>query len=124
MTLSAVVMGVAGIVLSFLPQELLGYFNKTTPVQTEVLTVQILGALYFAFAMVNWTAKANLIGGIYGRPIAIGNLAHFTIGSLALLKGYTSINNSYFLIPTIAYIVFAVCFAVVFFRHPLKENEA
>lgn len=124
MTASAIVMGVTGITLSFLPQELLGYFNKTTPAQTDVLTVQILGALYFAFAMLNWTAKANLIGGIYARPIAIGNLTHFTIGSLALLKGYVSSHNNHILIPTIAYVVFAICFTIVFFRHPLKEKEA
>jgi len=40
----------------------------------------------FGFAMINWTAKTSLLGWIYGRPIPIGNFAHYAIAALALLK--------------------------------------
>ena len=70
--------------------------------------------------MVNWTAKANLIGGIYARPIAIGNLTHFTIGALALIKGYFSNHDMIILTLSVIYTVFAILFAIVFFRHPVK----
>jgi hypothetical protein len=30
-------------------------------------------------------AKGATLGGIYGRPIVIGNLVHFTMGALVLL---------------------------------------
>ena len=121
MTVSALAMGITGIILSFLPHEVLGYFNATTTV-SDPLILQILGALYFAFAMVNWTAKANLIGGIYARPIAIGNLTHFMVGSLALIKNYFSRHDG----PTtlmfaLVYMIFAVLFSIVFFRHPVKS---
>ena len=121
MTVSALAMGITGIILSFLPNEVLNYFNATTTV-SDPLILQILGALYFAFAMVNWTAKANLIGGIYARPIAIGNLTHFIVGSLALIKNYFSQHDD----PTtlmfaLVYIIFAVLFSIVFFRHPVKS---
>jgi Na+-driven multidrug efflux pump len=86
MTLSSLIMGVVGIILLFFPHELLNYFTSGGEVILSALVLQILGALYFAFAMVNWTAKPNLIGGIYGRPISIGNLLHFSVGALALLK--------------------------------------
>ena len=70
--------------------------------------------------MINWTAKANLIGGIYGRPIAIGNLTHFFIGSMALMK-----SGVLFLLPlTIIYSVMAVVFFIVFVTHPVKEQPS
>ena len=78
------------------------------------LLVQLLGALWFAFAMVNWTARGSLIGGIYNRPVAIGNLTHFVIGAFALGKDGT-------LMPVaIVYALFAVAFAFLFFRSPVS----
>jgi hypothetical protein len=85
MTSSAVAMGALGAAASFLPQEILqrAGLASTGP---AVLGVQVLGALYLGFAMLNWMARANLIGGIYGRPVAMGNLLHFTVAALALVK--------------------------------------
>ena len=84
MTASALVMAALGLAATFLPQEIAAYLGAST---TLPLLIQILGALYVAFAMLNWTAKDSLIGGIYNRPIAIGNLVHFLIAALALGKG-------------------------------------
>jgi hypothetical protein len=69
--------------------------------------------------MVNWTAKANLIGGIYARPIAIGNLTHFVVGGLALTKNYFSQHDLTILMFAFIYVVFAVLFSIVLFRHPV-----
>ncbi|MBK8302789.1 MAG: hypothetical protein IPK98_05060 [Chloracidobacterium sp.] len=85
MTVSAVLMAVSGLALTFFPADLLKY-TGTDPNGLLLLILQILGGLYFAFAMLNWTAKSNLIGGIYSRPVAIANFTHFLIGGLALLK--------------------------------------
>ncbi len=122
MTASSVIMGINGIVLSFMPHETLSYFGSDQSGMNPLI-LQLMGALYFAFAMVNWTAKANLIGGIYGRPIAIGNLAHFMIGALALSKSYLSSHNSRMLLPSLLYIIFGVLFGIVFFRHPIKKED-
>lgn len=116
-------MGVTGIVLSFLPQEILHYLNPANGTVLDALVLQILGATYFGFAMINWTARANLIGGIYGRPLAIGNLTHFTIGALALAKRYFSSHELTILPLSIGYGVFAILFAIVFFRHPIKDKN-
>lgn len=123
MTLSAIVMGVTGIILSFFPKEILSYVTSTTGTILDALVLQILGALYFGFSMVNWTAKANLIGGIYGRPVAIGNLMHFAMASLALTKGYFSNSEWIILILAAIYIAFAFSFAIVFFTHPVQEKN-
>jgi hypothetical protein len=119
MTVSALIMGLTGIMLSFLPHEVLSFLNGSAGTALDPLIIQLLGALYFAFAMVNWMAKGALIGGIYARPIAIGNFTHFTIGALALVKGYGSA-SSFVLGVSIVYIALAILFGIVFFRHPVK----
>jgi hypothetical protein len=123
MTLSALTMGVAGIILSFMPHEILRYVGSTTITILDPLVLQILGAVYFGFGMVNWTAKANLIGGIYGRPIAMGNFCHFAIGGLALIKGYFSKPEMTLLTLSIVYIGFGILFGVVLFRHPISDKK-
>lgn len=122
MSLSALVLGAAGIALSFLPDELYKLFSAGLPTRVETIVLQLLGALYFAFAMTNWTARANLIGGIYARPVAIGNLCHFTIAALAMMKALLS-GATILWIPTLIYSVFALAFAAIFFTHPVKEKS-
>ena len=88
-----------------------------------LLILQILGGLYFAFAMLNWTAKSNLIGGIYSRPVAIANFAHFLIGALALTKGFFVTERTIF-VGAIAfvYVVFALVFGKITFWPPQKSK--
>ena len=122
MTWSAILMGGIGIVCSFLPQEILQYFSRGSTTALDPLIIQILGALYFASAMINWTAKANLIGGIYARPIAVGNFTHFAVGAFALGKGYLHSQYHTILVPALIYGIFAVVFGIILFSHPIKSK--
>lgn len=124
MTSSAIAMGLIGIALSFMPHEILNFLSAGNVAVLDAVVLQVLGALYFGFGLMNWTAKANLIGGIYGRPLAIGNLSHFVVGALALIKGYYAEQNAWVGIMTCVYIVFPVLFTIVFFRHPVKASSA
>jgi hypothetical protein len=122
MTSSAILMGLAGILLSFLPQEIGAYMQWG---ETNPIILQILGALYFGFAMVNWMSRGNLIGGIYNRPLAVGNFSHFLIVALALIKvSMKSSLSSSLIAITIAYSLFAIAFGYIFFTHPVKESQA
>ncbi len=121
MTGSALLMLAAGITLIFAPEEISSaLFHSSLP--ANILFAKILGALYFGFGMVNWTSRANLIGGIYARPIAIGNLTHFTVGALALVKTTFTQALPLLWIITGIYVLLAVGFGVVFFTHPLEDN--
>lgn len=114
---SALVLGVAGVAASFLPYELLRAVGVAATGPLPVL-VQLLGALWFAFAMVNWMARGSLIGGIYNRPVAIGNLTHFVIGALALVKYAVGAGGVLWAVAAV-YAIFAIAFAMVFFRSPV-----
>ncbi len=111
-------MALAGLVLQFFPHEFLSYFGASADGPVSIF-MQLLGALYLGFAMTNWMAKAVLIGGIYARPLAIGNLAHFTVGALAIIKyAFSAGSEPVIWIAALIYTIFAVLFGIVFVTHP------
>jgi hypothetical protein len=117
MVASSLALGLAGIAASFAPSELLRALGSTAADPLPVL-IQLLGGLYVAFAITNWTAKDNIIGGIYARPISLGNCVHFLAGSLALAKQQFSQGVSLpLMVVLIAYTLFAVCFIWLVFGH-------
>jgi hypothetical protein len=120
MTVSSVMLLAAGIAITFLPQEILAHFTAQ-PNQELTITLQILGAFYFAFGMVNWLAKESLLGGIYGRPIVVGNVTHFLIGALALVKGITLHNSILLWIAAAVYAVFTAAFTLVMYTQPTQK---
>lgn len=120
MIISAVIMGIAGIVLSFLPQEIAEYIGSAA---ISSIMLQMMGALYFGFAMLNWTAKSNLIGGIYSKPVALANFAHFFIGGLALLKlAFNESDLLYIWIAGTIYWSFGILFSYVLFTNPALKK--
>ncbi|MEZ4425224.1 MAG: hypothetical protein R3E98_17635 [Gemmatimonadota bacterium] len=86
MTFVAVLFGVAGVALTFLPAELAQWAAGASPGPGGLLVLQVMGALYFAFAMVAWTARGSVLGGIYGRAVTIGNLTYALVAGLALAR--------------------------------------
>jgi hypothetical protein len=124
MTASALFLGIMGILLSFLPNEITSYLNVEPNIIT-ILFLKILSALYLGFAILNGMAKGTLIGGIYNRPIALGNLMHFGVGAIALFKIFRNIktHSEIFITLTILYVIFAILFAYVFKTNPTKVTK-
>lgn len=124
LTSSAIILGLIGLVLTFLPQETLQYFNRE-PNSMLILITQITGAFYFAFAMLNWMSKGALMGGIYNRPVAVANLTHFMIAGLALLKSIAANSDLPVVVYVLAliYTIYGLVFAFVLFRHPANKND-
>jgi hypothetical protein len=122
MAVSASFLGLVGIALSFLPQEVANYCGLP---QSSSIVLQVCGSLYFGFATLNWMAKGNLIGGIYSKPVAVANFAHFLIGGLALLKyTFPATITSYMWIPVVVYLAFAILFGYVLLFNPVPNTKA
>lgn len=119
MTTSALFMGIIGLLLSFLPNEIAHYL-AVEPNSITILFFMLISSLYLGFAMLNWMAKGTLIGGIYNRPIAIGNLMHFVVGAIALGKVASSIKSHSEIVISLAviYVIFAFLFLYIFRRNP------
>ncbi len=124
MIASAAFLAALGTGLNFLPNEIaqLAKIETTRPIQ---LILQLLGALYFAFAMLNWMAKGSLIGGIYNKPINTANFTHFTIGAITLIKLVSSNPNqpTGIWVLTVSYSIFSILFGILFYRHPTNKTS-
>ncbi len=122
-TLSAVILGLIGICLIFLPNDI-AHFIRIDSAKFIPLILQLLGAVYFAFAVLNWIAKDSLIGGIYNRPIAVGNFTHFFTGGLVLFKEASSVHlPSIIWLICILYLLLALSFGSLLFKHPITKTK-
>ena len=116
MSVSSGMLGLAGIFTLFAPDVLLTILHVPAAKSLSVL-VQLLGALYFSFALMNWTAKDSAIGGIYARPVSLANFSHFFSGTLILAKYLLSDEfNLVVLLVTLLYASFAIIFYWLVFR--------
>lgn len=124
MITSALLLGIAGIGFTFLSQEASKSLNIETN-QLSILFFQILGALYLSFAILNWMSKNIIIGAIYGKPLIIGNLIHFLVGALALIKilPNTEANFKFILVLTLLYSVMACSFGYLMLSNPKVVNK-
>jgi len=124
MTSSALTLGTSGIILTFIPETILNLLTINSN-EAALFMMQIIGALFFAFGMLNWMTKASVIGGIYNRPIAVANFTHFLIAGLALTKGLIANPKLPFIIWVIGgfYFIFMILFGLILFRHPITETK-
>ena len=120
MTATSITTGAAAVALSFLPQEILASTGMQASV-AGVLVLQVTGALYLGMAIMDWMARDGLLGGVYGKPILLGNLAHFVAGALALFKGASAQSHPSLWLVAIPYATFAALFSVALFTHPTRK---
>ena len=118
MMISAIFLAVNGFGFTFFPNEIAGLLINDDN-YILILILQILGALYLGFSILNWTAKSSLIGGIYNKPILIGNLLHFFTASMTLIKLTPGFQDNQLIFSyTIIYSLFTLSFGYVFFTNP------
>lgn len=117
MSTSAVFLAVLGFATSYMPDKVLG-IHGSVPDMPTLLLVQMAGALYLGFAILNWTARGVLIGGIYARPVALGNFLHFAMVSVMLIKAAIVHGVVQLAISATVFSVFAIWFGLVLFRPP------
>ena len=123
MMLSAVFMALLGLLTSYWPDKVLET-HGTIPDNATLLLIQMMGALYLGFAILNWTARGVLIGGIYARPLALGNFLHFAMVGVMLAKA--AITHGVVQLATSAAVFssFAIWFGIVLFTSPVKAPQA
>jgi len=123
MTATSVLLAAAGGMALFVPDVVLSMLGTSVTAPLSMI-VQLMGGLYFGFALMNWTAKDSAIGGIYARPVSLGNYGHFFVGALLLIKAQLSsgIDLPLFLV-SVVYVVFAILFYwLVFYATGIKAE--
>ena len=115
MIISAIFLAVNGFILSFFPNEIFLLLTNNDN-HFFILILQILGALYLGFSYINWMSKNSSIGGIYNKPLLIGNTLHFLTASMAMIKlVFKFENNLQLILPyTTIYCLFTLFFDIQF----------
>jgi hypothetical protein len=116
---SAIALAIAGLALTFIPQETAQALNIPKH-QVTIVALQLLGGLYLGFAILNYMTRNTIIGGIYGRPLVLANLVHFVTGYFALNDLATP---STIKVITLCYVLFAFAFAYLMATHPSKAKK-
>lgn len=120
---TALFLAALGLLATFLPQEIARYLGLDGP--AAALLVQAAGGLYLGFAILDWSVRDMAIGGIYNRPVLLGNLLHFTTVGLALFRSTLDGNRTpIFLVLTAIYLLLAAWFGSLLFRAPAPRGGA
>jgi len=121
MSVSAIVMGLFGLAGTFLPDEILILLGISKTPLTMIL-LQMIGGLYLGFALLNWFTRSARIGGIYSRPVVLGNMMHFIVVAFALIRQLFEQFTIIFGIMAAIYLAFAISFGLVLLSNPIKND--
>lgn len=123
LSLAALVLAVCGVTFNFLPQET-GARLGIGPSAGAVAMLELLGVALLGFAAVDWMSRGAPVGGIYGRPLALGNLLLFGAGGLSLARGATAGGPAELLGPAAAvFLALAAAFAWLTFGKKGPAND-
>ncbi len=122
MSASAFLLLVVGLAFSFVSQEILEAIVGRAE-QATVVVMQLLGGAYLGFAFLNWMNRGATLGGIYGRPLTMPNLLHFSITAITLIKLAQAGAGVLLIAAATASAVLAVWFGLVVFNPPAMPRD-
>lgn len=108
---SAIVNGILGILITFFPQETGQFIGTTEMNRADLLLMKILGAALIGIAVINYLSRGTVIGGIYGKPLLLGNLVFHLVSGVGLVKFvFNSGEWLLFGIPSLLYLILTAGF--------------
>jgi hypothetical protein len=117
MSASAIVLGLLGITATFAPDNVIALVGLPESRLADLL-VQLIGGAYLGFAMLNWMAKGSVLGGIYGRPLIVGNLLHFVTSGLAVASRVGELSSLW--VIAVVYLLFGAGFGLLLRLSPRR----
>ncbi len=123
LTLGAAVLLLSGIALLFAADDIAATLLRGAPAGEAALQVAAAGLL--GFAATDWMWRANRIGGVYGRPLAIGNLMLFTVAGASLARAVAGGELPFAAaVPALLFVALAAAFGWLAFAHdPLSGSD-
>lgn len=117
---SAAINGIIGFFITFLPQETGQFIGTTEMNSADLALMQVLGSALIGIAIINFMGRSLTVGGIYGKPIQLGNLVFHLATGLGLLK-YVFSTESWLLfgIPALLYLLLTARFIKLNFTSPV-----
>jgi hypothetical protein len=84
---------------------------------------ELIGAGWLALAALNWLSRASVLGGVYGRPVVISNLAAYFITAMVFVR--VALDNSGHRLPwviAVPWIVLAGLYGWLLLRGPFHRD--
>ena len=125
LTCTALLLFTLGLALDFLPQETAAALSLPAAPGIIVL-LQVLAAAFLGLGYLNWLSKANPMGGIYSRPLALCNLLFFAVSAITLIRAtiHNSMSSAISAAAAVA-AIFALAFAwLMFFHDPTRSLQS
>ena len=120
---SGLVLALSGAGLLFMPQEIAAFLGGSATAAT-LLLAQLLGCALFALGLIDWNSRANLMGGIYGRPLALGNFFFFAIAAVSMGRELAHLPRGV-IGAEVGLAAFAVAFGwILFLADPVKARDS
>ncbi|PIQ63498.1 MAG: hypothetical protein COV99_02445 [Bacteroidetes bacterium CG12_big_fil_rev_8_21_14_0_65_60_17] len=119
---AAVVLSLTGIVTLFAPEILLSNILGTADATHPL--VSMLGGLMLAFGYMNWMGRNAILGGIYGKPLVMGNLLHGIVGTTSLLDLVTQQSPLPAWGLLAFYVWYTVSYGILMTRPPWKPEAS
>lgn len=116
-SISAIISGASGVVLLFAADMALPAL--TGQPSGAVWLAQLAGAAWLGMAALNWLSRGATLGGIYGRPVVIANVAAWFITSTVLLKAPFGAGPVAALVPG----AFAALYGALLLRGPFEATR-
>lgn len=115
MSASGAFMALLGLAASLFPQAVLRGLSAASE-EVPAVVVSIAGALYLGIGILDWMARGNLIGGVYSRPVAMGNFVVFLMVAITLAKQvFAAPNTVVYALAAGIHAIFAAAFGYVLF---------
>lgn len=120
---SALAYFAAAIPLIFAPEETSTLLGGSAA-GGQLALLQVLGSALLGFALLNWSNRYSRLGGIFGKPLVLANLAHALTAFLLLVRvaakdpGYLPVA-----LPTAGYFALALAFAIRLLVAPAQDGN-
>ena len=120
---SCALLAVAGVLLIFLPQESIVALGIAANPGAVAMT-QLLAAALLAFGFIDWNSRANIVGGIYSRPLVLGNFLFYGVGAISLGKALPHL-PAVLAFAEVVLALFAMAFGwLLFFADPAGKTPS
>jgi hypothetical protein len=115
---SAVVYAIPGLVFTFAPDEVLLRLGVVAGPPLLHWLLELLGGALLGMAIMNAMQRYAMVGGVYGRPLLVANLALLSIGGLSSLRLWRSTGDQRVLIAAIVSCALLAAYGRLLFKSP------
>ena len=129
LVVAAVVYGLSGLALTFVPAELLTALQAPTSAPLTWLA-QLLGAALLGLSSLNYLHRYAPVRGVLGRPLLLSNLVFLSASFFASLSSWRHDHAGAFLLAALVLGPLLAAFALRLFKgspqseHPTKHGAA